>query len=219
MLRHDLDSVLEEALRHRLLLEHPFYRRWEAGELDHLELAAYAGQYRHFEQALPGVLETIVSRIDDPGARAVVQANLDDERAVPSSHLSLFDEFAEAVGADTESPPAPATSALGDLYRSLADGGPAGAMAALAAYEVQAPAIAVSKAEGLRARYGLTAADTVFWDVHGDMDAHHASWTLDALAVVAGDAAEVRAPARAAAQAWWAFLDERQAAAVLPATC
>src|SRR2546430_16508510 len=34
------------------ILEHPFYRRWSAGELSAEELGCYAGEYRHAVLAL-----------------------------------------------------------------------------------------------------------------------------------------------------------------------
>ncbi|MGH7736241.1 MAG: iron-containing redox enzyme family protein, partial [Gemmatimonadales bacterium] len=149
----------------------------------------------------------------------LVQANLDDERGVPASHLSLFDEFAAAVGAPPAADAGPATGALVGCYRRGAADGAVAVLAMIAAYEVQAPGIATSKAEGLRLRYGLDTTQTRFWDVHGRMDADHGDWTLDALAAVADDEPTVRAAAGAAADAWWAFLDERQEAAGLPAAC
>src|SRR3974390_3214672 len=47
-----IDETLSAATRGLRLLEHPFYRRWEAGELTDGELAGYAAQYRHFEAML-----------------------------------------------------------------------------------------------------------------------------------------------------------------------
>lgn len=44
----DLETCVRESLADRQLLEHPFYRRWEAGELSREELTRYAEQYRHF---------------------------------------------------------------------------------------------------------------------------------------------------------------------------
>jgi pyrroloquinoline-quinone synthase len=215
MLRADLELMITETLEDRRLLEHPFYRRWEAGELAPGELAAYAAEYRHFESLLPEVLETIVAGIDDPDARALVQANLDDERGVPAPHLELFDTFAEAVGADTGAAPAPASARLVERYRDAAASGSAVGLAALVAYEIQAPAIATSKGDGLRAHYGLGPSATAFWDVHGAMDADHASWALDALAEVSAGTPDpvVGDAVRSAADAWWAFLDEREALA------
>jgi len=217
MNRHDLDHLFDETLADRRLLTHPFYRRWEAGELAPDELAAYAGQYRHFEAAVVEVLSDVVHALPDGAARQLVQANLDDERGVPAPHLALFDEFLAAVNGEENAPAVPATARLVSLYRRLAADAPAGALAALAAYEVQAPAVAVSKADGLVRHYGLSAEATRFWDVHGVMDEAHAGWTIDALAALLADEATVRDAAGAAADAWWAFLDEREEAAAAPA--
>src|ERR1700676_4722221 len=207
MLRTEIDAILVEVLRDRRLLAHPFYRRWEAGPLERPELAAYAGQYRPFEAALPDVLARVVARVDDPTARRLVQANLDDERGVPAPHLELFEGFAEAVGAPTGADATPATAALAALYTSVADESPVTALAALGAYEDQSSEIAASKADGLRARYGVTDDGTRFWDVHAAADEAHGDWIVEALAAVAADPDEVRAGAGAAAAAWWAFLD------------
>ncbi len=218
MVRTTLEQLFDEVLEGRRLLTHTFYRRWEAGQLELAELTAYAEQYRHFEQALPEVLAAVVSRLDPGPARQAVQANLDDERAVPAAHLELFDAFAAAVGAGP-APAAPATAALVALYRHLGSCDQVAALAALGAYEVQAAEVAVSKASGLRTRYGLSDGQTRFWDVHGTMDSEHAAWVLDALADLDADPEVVRGGGRGAAEAWWAFLDERQAAARVPAAC
>ena len=219
MLREDIETVLVEVLEDRRLLTHPFYRRWEAGMLGRAELAAYAAQYRHFEATLPDVLERVVDRIDDPTARRLVQANLDDERGVPAPHLELFDGFAHAVGAPAEAEATPATAALVGLYRDATHTSPVTALAALAAYEVQASEIATSKADGLRARYGVDEGGTRFWDVHSGADEVHGAWIVEALAALATDPDEVRRAATTAAEAWWAFLDEREAATASALAC
>ena len=56
-------------------------------------------------------------------------------------------------------------------------------------------------------------AGTEFWDVHAGMESDHGTWALDALALLGADPAEVAGAARRGADAWWAFLDERQAEA------
>ncbi len=218
MLTTELDALLADILRPRRLLAHPFYRRWEAGTLERSELASYASQYRHFEAALPGVLERIAAALPEGPARDLVQANLDDERAVPAPHLELFDAFADAVGASVADM-TPATRALVDLYTSAADASAVAALSAVAAYEVQAPEVAASKAEGLRSRYGLDADGACFWDVHAGVDELHGAWMLEALGTVADGPDQVVGPASAAADAWWTFLDEREAAAPVPAVC
>jgi len=219
MLRTEIDAVLVEVLRDRRLLAHPFYRRWEAGTLQPGELGAYAAQYRHFEAALPDVLHAVVQRVDDPKARGLVQANLDDERGVPAPHLELFDAFARSVDSPDDADASPATAALVSLYRAAAEESPVTALAALAAYEVQASEVASSKAEGLRLRYGVTEDGTRFWDVHSGVDEVHGAWIVEALADLAIDADEVRRAASSAAEAWWAFLDEREAAAPVALAC
>jgi pyrroloquinoline-quinone synthase len=225
MLTTELDALLDDILRSRRLLAHPFYRRWEAGTLERSELASYAAQYRHFEAALPVVLERIASALPEGRPRRLVEANLDDERGIPAPHLDLFDDFAAAVGAATADTPAPATDsdalpaigALVELYLSLADVSPVAALAAVAAYEVQAPAIASSKADGLRSRYGIDARGTRFWDVHAGVDEAHGEWMLEALGQLVDGPDDVVGPASSAADAWWAFLDEREAAAPVAA--
>lgn len=218
MLRPDLDALFDDTLRHRRLLSHPFYRRWEAGELTLGELADYAGQYRHFEAAVVDVLSEVVAAMAEGPARDLVQANLDDERGVPAPHLALFDEFLVAVGGDARAEATPPTEALVALHRRRAATDPVAVLAALAAYEVQAPEVATSKAAGLVTHYGLEAGQTRFWEVHGTMDRDHAGWTLDALASLDVDADVVRSAASAAADAWWAFLDDRESAASLAAS-
>ena len=215
----EITRILEDAVCERRLLTHPFYRRWEAGELSMDELAAYAAQYRHFEAVLPEVLAAASAQLPQGRARALVESNLADELGVPVAHLALFDDFADAVGASAADP-APATRALVELYReALATGGAAAVLGAIGAYEVQSADIASSKAEGLRLHYGIAAAGTAFWDVHASMDDVHAGWTADALAALDSPPAEVSAAAWRAAEAWWAFLDERQAEAFVPAPC
>jgi hypothetical protein len=52
--------------------------------------------------------------------------------------------------------------------------------------------------------------------VHASMESAHADWSIDALAMLVTtpeDLAEVAGAATAAAEAWWSFLDDREAAA------
>ncbi|MBV8462918.1 MAG: hypothetical protein JO368_06470, partial [Acidimicrobiales bacterium] len=84
MNREHTERVVREALGDRLLLRHPFYQRWEAGDLSAAELARYAEQYRHIEAVLPTVLETISSSLDPGRAKDLVEENLADERGMPT---------------------------------------------------------------------------------------------------------------------------------------
>lgn len=218
-----IDQAIKQALEGRQLLTHPFYQRWEAGELQPGELHAYARQYRIFEATLPGMLSGVIEGLTDDGSTDVadlVQRNLNDELGHPEPHLALFDRFAASVS--DESRPAqtgtgPAANALVGTYADLVEEGPVAALSALAAYETQASSIARSKAEGLRRWYGIGDDGAAFWDVHATMDADHGDWAIDALAQLDADPVVVHKAAKRAADAWWAFLDEREANAPVAA--
>ncbi len=221
------DATLSDAVAHalegRTLLSHPFYRRWEAGLLTQDELAEYAVHYRAFEAALPMVLTTAVATLRTDGeveAEAMVTRNLSDELGRPEPHLALFDRFAGSlVGEATSAEPGPAAEALVQTYLDLAADGPVATLAGLAAYETQASSIASTKADGLRRWYGMDDSGTEFWDVHAAMDEEHGEWAIEALMMLGADASEVAESARQGADAWWRFLDEREAQASAPVTC
>ncbi len=204
-----IDSWVDAAIKDRRLLTHPFYRRWEAGEVSMLELKSYAEQYRHFEKYLPGFLAEVVSLLPDGPGRALVQENLDDELGDPIPHVELFEQFAGAVGAEAQ-PPSPATTHLLATYDALLFEGPESALAGFLAYESQAAEVAANKAEGLRKHYGLGSRAVAFWDHHARVDIEHREWTLQAVADAATNAPQIEAALRDAADAWWAFLDERE---------
>jgi pyrroloquinoline-quinone synthase len=203
-------AAVEEALQGRRLLSHPFYQRWSRGDLRLGELGAYAGQYRFIEARLPGWLETIQRSTRNREVTELVQRNLDDEVGGPTTHLELFDRFAGAVGAtNPESTEiGPATRALLNTHDELVASSAVDGLVAVLTYELQSPEISASKAAGLRSQYGVDGDAVAFWDTHASVEGDHASWTLDAVV-----AAGVRTPARRAADAWWAFLDDREAAA------
>ena len=206
-------DVVDASLQGRRLLDHPFYRRWEAGALVEGELAAYAAQYRHLERTLPGVLGDILARIDDGPARRLVEATLADEQGNPRAHVELFEDFAVAVGAGRDEAPTPATVSLIELQIRSGRADARTGLATMAAYEVQAAEVAASKADGLRRHYGVGPAGTRFWDVHAAMEAEHADWSITALAAAVDDPSDVAGPVSHAAQAWWALLDERESLA------
>ncbi|MEI7746142.1 MAG: iron-containing redox enzyme family protein [Actinomycetota bacterium] len=201
-------DIINDTIADRLLLDHPFYKRWEEGSLDFAELAPYAEQYRHFEAQLPDFLQTLAERLPEGVAKASVLDNLRDELASPVTHLELFAGFAEAVGATTAQPSA-AMAELVALYRDSANSAETSfALGVLAGYEVQAAAIADSKGAGLKRHYGLDGEAIAFWQLHAKLEEDHAAWTLEASQEA--DQTAFLAGARASAEAWWAFLDERE---------
>lgn len=208
-----LAETIDRAIAGKELLSHPFYQRWQAGELTHDELSRYAVQYRVFESALPDVLRGVLTSLVDSGqdaASELVAHNLSDELGSPAPHLHLFDDFVAALP-DADPETTPATRRLALRYRTMAKADPIAGLAALAAYETQASAIAATKGTGLRDWYGIEAAGTAFWDVHAEMELEHGEWAIEALVLVDAEPADVESAAREGADLWWAFLDERQA--------
>jgi pyrroloquinoline-quinone synthase len=205
-------SVLDEAAAQRPLLDHPFYRSWLAGELTREDLAEYAAQYRHIEQVLPATLEATAAWLPAGNVRRLVESNLADERSRPRPHLELLDDFAAAVGADTTSAPSPATVQLVATYQNAAQVGAVAALSVIGAYEVQAAEVAATKAASLRLQYHLDSTGTGFWDVHAQLEDSHANWTAEAIEKLRPTNEDVGRFAAASAAAWWAFLDERDAA-------
>jgi pyrroloquinoline-quinone synthase len=90
----DFFDRLEEARKRWNVLEHPFYTRWEKGELTQEELGYYAGQYRHAVVALAATARQAADA--DP----TVREHADDEEA----HIELWDDFGSAAGATDGTP-------------------------------------------------------------------------------------------------------------------
>jgi len=211
MNRSGLNRIVTISLADRSLLEHSFYRRWERGEVSIAELANYASQYRHFENYLPGFLESLVAALPEGTSRELVAANLADEMGDPLPHVQLFERFAAAVGAGAAEP-SPAMADLLATYDALLDRGPLHGLAGFLAYECQAAGVARSKADGLRRHYGLDEHAISFWEHHAEVDVRHADWAVSALSEISGTTQGLAASLREGADAWWAFLDEREVA-------
>ena len=169
------------------VLEHPFYVRWERGELTREELALYAGEYRHAVVAL---------------ARAARTAGLHaDEEA---AHIELWDDFASAVGTEAAEP-LPETRCCAAAW-AAADDGP-GASAILYAIEAGQPAISETKLRGLVEHYGFAEGSEAveYFVLHSERDHEHAAEARAKLAEQ--EDGRLVGLAEAALAANWALLD------------
>jgi pyrroloquinoline-quinone synthase len=204
VLQRRIDTALEDIQ----LLDHPFYRRWETGNLKRDELTHYAEQYRFFEAMLPSFLQQLSEELIPGSAKELVDANYSDE-VTPPAHVELFEAFARFYDAAPISM-SPAMTHLVDAYAQVLRRGSTSALAGLYAYESQGAAIADSKATGLSEHYGADETALEFWKEHGSIEGDHARWTFDALASLNPDLDDVGFAARLVGDAWWAFLDERE---------
>lgn len=173
------------------VLRHPFYRRWEMGELSRDELAHYAGEYRHAVVALAGLAAT---------------ASDSDHASEEQAHVALWDDFAGELGADVGRAPAPETAACVAAWRG---DGVEGA-AALYAIESAQPDVSRTKLDGLTRWYGFepNTKGTRYFELHAERDHEHAELSRRVLEGVAPqDEDRVVAAAETALRGNWALLD------------
>ena len=206
---------LDAFIRERSILEHPFYQAWTRGELTRDQLATYARIYYPHVEAFPRYLEAAVAHADQPSVRAELADNLADERGNPAPHDDLWLDFAEGVGADrgavATAAPHAAAATIVDTFEGLTRESLASGLAALYAYESQQPEVSRTKADGLRAHYGIENEATLeYFAVHQAADVRHRAGERDALQACldAGvDVAVVRSSATRALDAYWRLLD------------
>ncbi|MGH8103646.1 MAG: TenA family transcriptional regulator [bacterium] len=136
------------------LLNHPFYKLWTEGKISRETLGVYAREYRAFISALPdGWLP-----LNEPG-------KVHEEK----EHIKLWNDFAKAFGAGDRAAAFPETRALTAVFQALCES-PESAIGALYAFEVQQPAVAQSKADGLRKHYDVSGRALKYFDTHAKND-------------------------------------------------
>jgi pyrroloquinoline-quinone synthase len=192
-----LIARLDEIRSRWNVLEHPFYRRWECGELSRKELTAYAGEYRHAVAALADAAE----------AAAPLAGS--EHAAEERSHVELWDRFARALGADGAPARLDGTATCVLAWTSAED--PVEALGILYAIEAGQPDVARTKLDGLVEHYDFDpdSAATSYFELHAERDHEHAAQSRELLERHAGPADEDRvvASAERALKGNWALLD------------
>ncbi|HEX6493930.1 MAG TPA: CADD family putative folate metabolism protein [Acidobacteriaceae bacterium] len=182
-------AALDARIARYDLLQHPFYQAWSKGELTRDELREYAAEYWHHVSAFPTYLSALHARLDDAPLRRTVLENLADEEGLPAgrAHSDLWMDFAAGMGADSAAVRArklqPETAALIAHFRDAMHASPAATLASLYTYESRVPAIARTKAEGLKQHYNADAATARYFTLHQTADVHHASVWRSAIEV------------------------------------
>ena len=188
----ELCTSIDQARRRWDVLKHPFYQRWERGELTRDELAFYAGEYRHAVVAL---------------AQAAAAAGDREHAREEAEHVGLWNEFAAAVEAPLDREPTPETAECAaawspdERFRALA---------VLYAVESAQPAISRTKLAGLVEHYGFEGDDLAaeYFRLHAERDLEHARAARKALAEAPpARRAELAAVAERALEANWRLLD------------
>ena len=187
----ELIDRIDEARERWDVLRHPFYVRWERGELTREELAHYAGEYRHAVVAL---------------ARAAEAAGNEQHAREEFDHIGLWDDFAGALDAPLDRVPSPETRGCADAW---ARSDRLEALTVLYAIESAQPAIAETKLRGLVEHYGFAEGPaTEYFALHAKRDIEHAAEARDALAAASPrDEDGLVAAAEAALRTNWELLD------------
>ena len=214
-MKHQLLERLDRRIFEQILLGHPFYTAWKAGELTIADLRLYAGQYYQFEADFPRYLSAVHSRCPDAAVRQGILTNLWDEEHGLKNHRALWLDFCAGVGLDRQAieqtEVLPSTQVLLDTYSALCATRPfQEGLAAIYAYEAQVPEVAAEKLAGLRDRYGIV--DEValaFFHTHSSLDVEHSRVEGEAISKHTAPAEEpaVESALVAGLQAWWGFLD------------
>ena len=180
-------AALDLRLARYDLLQHPFYQAWSKGELTRDELRAYAAEYWHHVSAFPTYLSALHAQLEDAPLRRTVLENLADEEGLPAGrpHSDLWMDFATGMGADPAAVRSHAlqaeTAALIAHFRAGMQSASLEALSTLYAYESRVPAIARTKAEGLKQHYAVDAATARYFTLHQTADVHHANVWREAI--------------------------------------
>ena len=208
-------EMLDQQIRERSILQHPFYVAWARGELTKEQLATYAKIYYPHVAAFPRYLESALETTKDARVRDELSSNLADELANPKAHNELWLDFAASLGLDRvaveKATPESAAKNTVSTFNRLASKSAASALAALYAYESQQPDVAREKIKGLGERYGLNNADALgYFEVHAEADVLHRAGERNAMLHCLQNGAseeEMTQATNDALDAYWGLLD------------
>ena len=170
--------ALHDLIRERSILQHPFYRAWQRGELTSDQLAAYSRVYYPHVAAFPRYLKNAINCASDSVIRSALEQNLDDELTNPAPHPELWLDFAVATGQEGQAvkcaEPVPKTADTIATFDRLTSRDIASGLTALYAYESQQPEVAAEKLRGLRDCYGIHSPQALgYFAVHATADVEH----------------------------------------------
>jgi pyrroloquinoline-quinone synthase len=188
----NLIERIDEARSRWNVLDHPFYLRWERGELTRDELAFYAGEYRHTVVAL---------------ANAAAAGGDAEHAAEEKAHVSLWDDFAAALDAPLDRGPTKETSECVAAWRAE---DALEARAVLYAIESGQPDVSRTKLTGLVEHYGFSkgSKSTEYFELHAERDHEHAAASAEVLRSAHPEEADrLVAAAERALKGNWHLLD------------
>ena len=207
--------ALEDLIRERSILQHPFYRAWKRGELTRDQLATYSRVYYPHVAAFPAYLENAIHWAIDSSTKRALEDNLLDELSNPAPHPELWLDFATATGQDRDkvkqAKPLAKVAGTISTFDRLTSQGIASGLTALYAYESQQPEVASEKMRGLCEFYKIKSPEALsYFAVHATADLEHRASERAALARCLDSGAlpaAVMNAAEEALDAYWNLLD------------
>ena len=172
-------NEVEKRITKNHLLNHSFYKAWNAGELEVSTIQEYAAQYFKHVSAFPRYLSAIHTNCEKISIRQELLENLVDEEQGDENHPELWLRFGEGMGKSRESivqtEAMEETQELVDIFMKLTrDQKTHIGIAALYCYESMVPEIAENKIDGLKKFYGINDENTLkFFTVHLHADKWH----------------------------------------------
>ena len=170
-----IDQMIEE----KHLLNHSFYKAWNAGELPKETIREYAAQYFQHVSLFPRYLSAIHSNCDEIKTRQLLLENLNEEEQGTENHPELWMRFAEGMGNKrkniNKTIPIKETEELVKTFMKLSKSEKYHiGLAALYCYESMQPEISETKKDGLQKFYNISDEDTLkFFTVHMHADKWH----------------------------------------------
>lgn len=146
-------------LKHKLL-DHPFYQKWEKGEITLQQLSSYAKSYNDFISNIPQYWEYIINNFDseNPVGKKIIKEE--------NEHIFLWNKWSEKL---------PSTDSYPSMKKDIDSFNKMNAselLGAVHAFEIQQPDVAKTKKAGLINHYGFAGEDTKYFDEHMNETEH-----------------------------------------------
>tara|TARA_B100001179_G_scaffold43265_1_gene28573 strand:- start:1052 stop:1723 length:672 start_codon:yes stop_codon:yes gene_type:complete len=172
-------NQIDKKIKKNHLLNHSFYKAWNAGELDITTIQEYAAQYYKHVSSFPRYLSAIHSNCDNISIRQVLLENLMDEELGNENHPELWLRFCEGIGKTRVSMKQTIamdeTRELVETFMELSKNNKYHiGLSALYCYESMIPEISENKIDGLKKFYNIKDDKTLkFFMVHLHTDKWH----------------------------------------------
>ena len=175
-------TQFDDFIQRNGMLEHYFYKiKWNNGELSEEDMKLYIKEYFPLAKAVPGLVASIKERAVEkrPDLLEAIEENLQEE----TEHIELWKRFALSYNISAEElenhTPHPKVQLAVKKLEALAEESFESGVAAMYAMELDLPAIAKTKKEGLCKWYNRPESNEdahIYFDEHLNEEEHFKVW-------------------------------------------